>query len=296
MVETSARVPSNAVKPVSEIQGGNLTIKKAAEDLRNMYKTSTTNNFLIYGGTGAGKTTSLRTCRAPVLVHSFDPDGTRSLEGPINSIPYDTCIDNGKIMVDARFEKEDPGNPTVYALWSKEMDRLEKMGMFDHIGTFAIDSLTFFGAAILNEVMKNARGGGKIINRAGDTPQQDDWMPQMVKIENSIRKILSLPCDFVLIAHDAKVKDEVSGKTQCDILVTGKLSRRIPALFSEQYHAETLEKSTGVERLFLTQKTGTYYAKTGMGSNNRLDIREPADIKAMLKKCGRDATDKPSIM
>ena len=81
--DTAAKVLNNHPK-----QGGNLEIKKAAESLRNMYKTSTTNNFLIYGGTGAGKTTLIRTMRAPILVHSFAPDGTRSLEGNIRTIPY----------------------------------------------------------------------------------------------------------------------------------------------------------------------------------------------------------------
>lgn len=277
-------------------KGGNIQIKKAAEELRNMYKGSTSNNFLVYGGTGSGKTTLIRTCRTPILVHSFDPDGTRALEGDFKSLGYDTSVDNGKILINNSFENEIPAKPTAYAAWMKEMDRLEAMGMFNHLGTFVIDSLTFFGQAILNEVMKNARGGGKVINRAGDTPQQDDWMPQMVRIENSLRRILALPCDFMLVAHDAKVKDEVTGRTQCDILVTGKLSRRVPALFSEQYHAETLEKAGGVQYQLLTQKTGTYYAKTGMGKDGLLDIREPSDIKAMLKKCGRDASDKPSII
>lgn len=276
----------------TEKQGGNLAIQKAAKDLKEMYKGNLSNNFLIYGGTGAGKTTLIRTCRAPILVHSFDPDGTRALEGPMDSLPYDTCIDNGKIMVDTQFERENPSKPTAYTAWMREMDKLEAMGMFDHLGTFVLDSLTTFGAAVLNEVMKNASKG----NRAGETPQQDDWLPQMVRVENSIRKILNYKCDFLLIAHDAKVKDEVTGRTQTDILVTGKLARRIPTVFSEQYHAETTEKSSGIERNLLTAKTGSYYAKTGMGKNGLLDTREPADIKAMLKKCGRDYADKPSIL
>ncbi len=269
-------------------KGGNINIQKAAKNLRDMYKTSTSNNFLIYGGTGAGKTTLIRTARTPILVHSFDPDGTRALEGKINTIPYDTNIDNGKIMVDTRFEHEDPLKPTVFKLWLKEMEKLKAMKMFDHLGTFVLDSLTTFGSSILNSVMADD-------SRAGATPQQNDWLPQMVRIENSIRQILSLPCDFILIAHDAKVKDEISGKLQTDLLVTGKLTRRIPTLFSEQYHAEAIEKASGVERVLLTAKTGSYYAKTGMGKNGELATREPADIKAMLRKCGRTADDKPNL-
>jgi ABC-type phosphate transport system ATPase subunit len=36
-------------------------------------------NALICGDSGSGKTSLLRTCRRPILVHSFDPGGNKGL-------------------------------------------------------------------------------------------------------------------------------------------------------------------------------------------------------------------------
>ena len=124
-----------------------LDIKVEGAKLRDIYKTSKhshTTNFLIYGGVGSGKTYSLRTARAPVLVHSFDPGGSSVLEKEIK---------NGRIIVDTRFEIENPANPSAFRLWDAEFHRLLRIGFFEHLGTYAIDSITTWGQAALNEIL-----------------------------------------------------------------------------------------------------------------------------------------------
>ena len=107
----------------------NIVIDKTAQEIHEMYQKSASansTNFLIYGGGGTAKTSLLRTCRTPVLVHSFDPGGCSVLEGQSPFYKdYDTCIDNGKILVDSRFEKEDPKNPRAFEEWDREYHRLK---------------------------------------------------------------------------------------------------------------------------------------------------------------------------
>jgi hypothetical protein len=236
-------------------------------------------NALIYGGLGSGKTAVLRTCRKPLLVHSFDPGGCKTLKD---------YIDAGDVIADTRFEVEDPKKPSVFKLWDTEYARLKQMKFFDHIGTFALDSLTTFAQAALNAVMHKA-------GRAGGTPQQNDWFPQMCLIENAIKDFLSLPCDIILTGHDAMTKDEVTGKVMKDVMITGKLVRRLPLLFDEIYYASTKETSKGSSYSLLTQKTSTYQARTRIGRFGKFEQYEEPDIKKLLKKAGYSTDDKPKL-
>jgi hypothetical protein len=281
-----------------------LKINKTAEELRNMYSSSSSKestNFIIYGGSGSGKTSLIRSMRTPILVHSFDPGGCAVLEGQVPWSPYDTCIDNGKILVDTRFEGEDPAEPTKFELWDKVYHQLRRDKFFDLLGTFVIDSLTTFSQCIMYYILKKeGRAGSAQITKEGKKiysgiPHQNDWMPQMMYIENAIRDMLSFSCDLVLLAHDSAVKDEITGKVMKDINVTGKLTRRLPLLFSEMYHTETIESSAGIQYKLLTRKDGTYQAKTRMGKGGELELRENADIKVLLKKCNRNYQDKPNL-
>jgi len=140
----------------------------------------------------------------------------------------------------------------------------------------------------MNEVLRLA-------GRAGGQPQQNDWFPQMIRMENAVRDILSLPCDIIMIGHDDAVKDEATGKLHIGLLITGKLSRRIPLLFDEYYCAQTKETSKGIEYQLLTRSTGTYQARSRLGKGGELELYEKPDIKAILGKVSYDNSDKPQI-
>lgn len=297
----------NAPTPPVSLDAKTIRISTTASDLRKMYVSSssaTSNNFIIYGGTGSGKTSLLRSCRTPVLLHSFDPGGGSVLQSKVPWSPYDSCIDNGKILVDSRFEGEDPANPSRFELWDKVYHQLKREDFFNSLGTYALDLTTFSQCIMYYILKKEGRAGtGMIMKGEGKdakmvyagVPHQNDWMPQMMYIENSIRDLLSYSCDVILLGHDAAIKDEITGGIQKDLMVTGKLTRRIPLLFNEMYHSETVSSAAGTSYKLLTQKTGTYQAKTRIGCAGQLAIRENADIKAILKKCGRVWEDKPNI-
>jgi len=309
MTSPNPTPPPKPPEPPAQLNAKQIKISTTAADLRKMYSSSpsaTSTNFIIYGGSGSGKTSILRTCRTPILLHSFDPGGGSVLQSQVPWSHYDSCIDNGKILVDSRFENEDPANPTKFELWDKVYHQLKRDDFFNQLGTYALD-LTTFSQCIMYYILKQEgrAGSGMVVKPSLDpkekkmvyagVPHQNDWMPQMMYIENAIRDLLSYSCDVVLIGHDALVKDEITGAVLKDLMVTGKLTRRIPLLFNEMYHAEVATSASGNTYKLLTQKTGTYQAKTRMGCAGQLAIREDADIKAMLKKCGKNYSDKPNI-
>lgn len=256
-----------------------LNVQTEFEEIRKMYDSAAYNktfNAIIYGDMGSGKTNLLRTCRKPVLVHSFDPGGTKTIRDEIVA---------GSIVVDSRFEQEDPKDPKAFDLFDKEYHRLKKGGMFDQIGTYAIDSATTWAASAMNLVLKKA-------GRPGGQPFQQDYLPAMTMIENAIRDMTGLPCDCVLICHEDVDKDEGSGRMFVGPLFVGKLKVRVPALFDEVYHAEAKETSGSVVYSLLTRSTGLYKARTRLGKGGIFDVREVQDIKALLKKAGFDTSDK----
>ena len=257
-----------------------MDIKAEAAKLREMYSndaTTQTFNAVIYGGLGTGKTSLIKTARKPVLIHSFDPGGTKVLRDEIAA---------GSIIADTRFEREDPLKPTAFKLFDDEYHRLRRDGFFDHLGTYVIDSVTTWAQCAMYAVMKKA-------GRPGGTPQQNDWMPQMMMMENAMRDFVSLPCDCILLGHDDVTKDDSSGKMYSGLMITGKLSRRVPLLFDEVYCALTKETSKGIEYQLLTRATGMYQARSRLGKGGELDTYEKPDIKAILKKVGYSTDDKP---
>ena len=272
---------------------GNLEIKMEAEKLAELYKSDPRSNSytaVIYGGLGTGKTSLLRTCRLPLHVDSFDPGGSKVLKGEaiLNGKLYSDEMSKGNIIVDASFEKEDPFNPTVADLWQEKFNHRGHMGYYDRLGTYAIDSMTTWAQAIMYKVIKEA-------GRAGGYPFKQDWMPQMSKIENAIKSLLSLDCDIILLGHSAADKDETTGQMFVSLDVTGKLSKRVPLLFDEIYMTTTSETSKGVDYRLLTKATGLFTARSRLCTRGQIETYEPADIKAILKKAGLPTEDKPSM-
>uniref|UniRef100_A0A6M3K2H4 Putative ATPase domain containing protein n=1 Tax=viral metagenome TaxID=1070528 RepID=A0A6M3K2H4_9ZZZZ len=270
-----------------------LEIEAEAKKLQKMYQDdprSKSFNAIIYGGFGTGKSSLLRTCRRPILVDSFDPGGSKVLDGymDIKGWPEEYKLDD-EIYKDTRFEVEDPSRPTAAKLWDEEYHRRKRMGFFDQIGTYAVDSMTTLAQDIMYSIMQKA-------GRAGGTPFQQDWLPQMTVIENFMRDMVSLPCDCILIGHDDADKDEATGRMFIGLMITGKLKRRVPLLFDEIYSAQTNETSSGIEYKLLTRSTGLYQARTRLGKGGELDTYEKPDIKNILRKVGLPTEDKPRLI
>lgn len=245
-------------------------------------------NILASGPVGSGKTLLATTCPGPVLVHSFDPGGTDTIAEFLGS---------GKMLADTRFELEDPKKPSVFALWYAEVTKLEKEGFFNSIGTYFVDSGTYWAEALMNKIMTEgtAKHPG---SRAGQNPQIQDYGEQQTRARNVLREIVKFPCNVVFTLHTytEKVvndKGEIVSLTD-EYAVSGKMKWKMPSLFGELY-ALVVQGSGDAARFQLQTKSTTQtQARTRMG-RNIFKKYEPQDIKALLKKVGRPSEDKPSL-
>ena len=242
---------------------------------------------LITGETNSGKTFLLRTARLPVHIDSFDPGGTKCLR---------KWIDEGWIVADTQWETEDPFNPRIYAEWKKTTELRIKIGYFEQFGTYCIDSLTTFGQAAMNYQL-NLKGD------AGGVPQhRRDYNPQKVEIENQIRRLMNLPCDFIVTGHlremrDLRSIDKSTGIKYEDVRyrlhITGQAVVTVPLLFDELY--VLIGKGNPPRREMLIDSLGTYVARSRLKADGKLSSSEEPNIKKLLKKAGLDWEDKPRL-
>lgn len=273
-----------------------LEIDKSLTEIQEQYQDSRSKskfNYLITGHFGSGKTTILETCPRPVLVHSFDPNGALSLDPELTK-------KGGPIIVDNRFEFADILDSEVIIRWQTEYNRLKKAGIFDKIGTYAIDSLTGISYDVSLKVLKTAKrisgeelaqfklntGKSETYVSVDGMMHQQDYQPLMAMVENTVRNALRLPCCIVVTAHLQKDKDEVTGKESCFPMVAGNLRQRLPTLFDEVYVMDVQEGATGNKHRLLTRINAPYYARTRMGRRGKFDMYEEPDIKKLMLKAG----------
>ena len=268
-----------------------LDIIKEAEALQSLYKADQTKvNFFVYGDKGAGKTTLLTTAPRPILVDSFDDGGTQSIIDEIKQ---------GWILADARWERDDPENPTAWRNWLTEMDRRRKEGFFEAIGTYCIDSLTTLQQLSMNRVLKD-KGRVSGIPSTGKGAD-NDYVVSQVGIERVIGTVLDLPCNVIITAHPDLTKDEDTKMKFIGPAVTGQLRTRLPLLFSEFYYmkSEIAYIKQGATMVgtqtfsVLTRPDGLFRASTRLGRKGKFDLWEKADIKHILQKGGLEIKDKP---
>jgi hypothetical protein len=267
-----------------------LDINVELATIRDRYTNDTsqkTFNCLLYGKSGSGKTYSLRTCRRPILIHSFDQGGTKGLRDELSA-------EHATLFADTRFETEDSKHPTVAAMWDREMDRLTSIKFFDHIGTYCIDSFTTWVQAVMNHVMATTPRAAKSIP---GIPMISDYQLGGNMIRDAVKRINALVCDVICTGHVAVEKDEATGGMENALATYPSLRTVIPLLFDEIYVALPQRTSTGTDYRFLTQNDGLYIARTRLGSpdtdnKSRFEKYEPADFKALLTKIGWPTTDR----
>jgi hypothetical protein len=249
-----------------------LDIKKYCSEIRQQYKdnpASKSLNILLLGESGSGKTFLMRTAPKPVFIDSFDRGGSKCLQ------PW---IDKGDVIVDSRWEDEDPYRPSAFDTWARETAMRSQEGFFDYLGTYMLDSSTTWSSAIMNHVLKKA-------GRAGESPQwSHDYAPQKMIVQNWTTRLLNMPCNFVLTGHLQTIKDELIGKVTQRFMAPGQAAVYLPLLFDEIWVMEPKENSKGVDYKILLSSTGFNLARSRLCQDGKLDKYEKPNLNDILTK------------
>jgi hypothetical protein len=246
-------------------------------------------SLLLCGNSGIGKTSLLRTARKPIHVDSFDPGGTRCIRD---------MISDGDVIADTRFEDDDPYAPTRFDKWMSTVDKRLGLGYFDHFGTYMLDSATTWGFAVMAYQLKS-RGV------PGTSPDwKKDYTNQKTLMGNYIKKLMRIPCDFIMTGHfrEKEISASIDSKTgvrhsvyEYRFYTTGQAVVTIPLLFDEMYVMVAEDTSEGLKRSLILEAQGKYHAKSRLKSKGLLDTTEPANLKVLLKKIGLSYEDKPKL-
>lgn len=268
-----------------------LDLKDYVEDIRGMYKKDLaqgTFNALILGPIGSGKTNMIGTARKPVLLHSFDPGGTKTLRNFVDPKTGEVSdlIKSGDVIPDSSFEGDDSEDPSAWKNWEREFKMLRRKDkFFEQIGTYAIDSFTMWVMSLKYHLLERQ-------GREDGVMARHDWQILGNTVRDTINVMTALPCDLIMTGHLTTEKDDVTGKIQTNLQAIPSLQNDLPMLFDEIYCLENSETSKGINVSLITRNTGKYEASTRIGSGGVFDTRETPDIKTLLKKAGYPYKDK----
>jgi len=243
-------------------------------------------NVLCYGMSGTGKTEFAATFPKPVLFIDTDNGVTTLKTSP-------RLKDKDKMQIvrvvdsaaDSRIRRP-IGALTVTTV----LNYLRDEGEYDGVkpATVVVDSLTTTAEYILTDVLYRN-------NHAGQQPTIVDWGSQMRDVKNLITTGIGLPLNFVCIAHSQFMKDELTGRTWCLPLITGKLAHSLSLYFDEVYFAEAKKVGTNHVYTLLTKSTPLIQAKSRLDLPTNIETNYTSIEKAvgpLLKKGGAATTGK----
>mgnify|MGYP003148693529 CR=1 FL=1 len=210
-----------AKKPqIPEMNLGTVEITTPKTQLRRM-------STIIWGPSGAGKTTLAATAPRPILWINFDSDGTSSLmdqEG-IYIADFSTQSPN-KVVT---FKHENAGG--VKALLDDHPD----------IQTVVFDSITSFNMMALQHGITEITGATFEAPTLAGYGRRNSYTMQAVMSLVKLTAKYNKHCIF--IAHeDTPQKDEMTGAMMVSILVGGKMQSEIPIRFSEVWYLQDTGK------------------------------------------------------
>jgi len=226
-------------------------------------------NVLSYGKNGVGKTEFAASWPKPILLIDTD-DGWLS----IKSSPR--IKDKNNIFRLAISDKaDDPAikQPVGFELVMGILQVLYDTGEYPAVApdnkpirpkTIILDSLTTTAELAMTYTLFTNK-------HQFQQPTLPDYGKQMRVLRNLVTMGKSIRVNFICLADEQYQRDELSGRTWCLPLVTGKLAAEIGLYFDEVYHQVVQEQGGKHKYLIETKATGLITAKS------RLDLPSPIE-------------------
>ena len=191
--------------------------------------------ILLLGDTGSGKTTQFLTLPGKKYAYLFDPNAKLTLRG--YDIDYDEYLPSTVNTAIKPLSKDTKGDsPSVlksdtYREFEKEFNERLQNGFFDPYDWIAFDSATTLLDLMMDRVLT-------LNGRFGQWPNQDDYGPQMIAFINLCRNITAMNKGLFVTGHLEDKQDKVTKKLGRLPMMTGRLTAKIPLLFSEVLGAD----------------------------------------------------------
>ncbi len=203
---------------------------------------------IIYGPTGAGKTTL---CASALLVSEMCPILYMDVEGGIASVK--------------ELFKEHWDSMQVWSMDGEDDVEVMEVGMFSPktpFKTVVIDSLTEFHAVLMEIALLDA-------HRGGSTPQIQDYGTVSARMLSFLRRVRKESrVHFLTTASESFTEDQMSNALHTEPDIVGQLTQRVPRFFDLVGHITariTAAKDGGVKkdvRSLQVQPFGRIRAKT----------------------------------
>lgn len=189
-------------------------------------------NILVAGMPGSGKTTLFGTVPGKKFAYLFDPNALNSLQGmdvdyelfkpdilPLDAIPLKAGA--------AGPSYHKPPEPTTYIDWEQHFEKNLSEGFFDQYNAVMIDGCSTLTDIIMDRIQW-------LNNRFGKHPEMADNTAVMGTFLNIMRTFTAMPQVCYLTAHIEYRQDASgSGPMINQMSLLGRLRNRIPSLFSD---------------------------------------------------------------
>jgi hypothetical protein len=127
----------------------------------------------------------------------------------------------------------------VYAVFERQFNERLESGFFDQYDWIGFDSATTLLDLMMDRVLS-------INDRFGQWPQEDDYGPQMIAFINLCRNITSMDKGLYVTGHLEVKQDNKTKKVSRRPMMTGRLTAKVPLLFSDIFATDVEVDDKGV--------------------------------------------------
>ncbi len=226
---------------------------------------------LVYGDSGAGKTTFASTCPTPMRVWLFDAlgkatpfrdafDGSAEETAPDafgTDVVYLNAGSDSRIVIEPYCDFD----PTTSNGWHRFVQRRDaylrdREWVTAGDKTLVVDSLTFMALAA-------RKYDQYVTNTTAKDPRKWHGAATDLLEETFCVKLLGLPINLVVLAHIDQERDDANGRMIFNPMAPGRLRKQLPGAFGEFYHATVVRNEKGeCDYILQTRPDGRFNASS----------------------------------